>query len=170
MLQCTSLAMRQSRTLHMCAHAPQERGEAWDSKLEQQLCYEIKTFLLAGHETSAAMLTWTLYELTQHPDALAKVRGRHQRPCPRGASKHAPCCKPQPQSSCASQLSPHIQVKDEAVKAFGQDEQHLSRAAVEQMDYTVSALKVQFITQCHTVHGKLLAKLTIRIARRDPAS
>jgi cytochrome P450 len=58
------------------AHAPQERGEAWDSKLEQQLCYEIKTFLLAGHETSAAMLTWTLYELTQHPDALAKVGWR----------------------------------------------------------------------------------------------
>ena len=42
--------------------------------LEQQLCYEIKTFLLAGHETSAAMLSWSLYELTQHPDALAKVR------------------------------------------------------------------------------------------------
>lgn len=59
--------------LIVCVCAPQERGEAWDSKLEQQLCYEIKTFLLAGHETSAAMLTWTLYELTQHPDALAKV-------------------------------------------------------------------------------------------------
>jgi cytochrome P450 len=72
------------------AHACQERGEAWDSQLEQQLCYEIKTFLLAGHETSAAMLTWTLYELTQHPDALAKVsplsvvvpEGRKQ--CPLG--------------------------------------------------------------------------------------
>lgn len=84
--------------------AVEERGEAWDSKLEKQLCYEIKTFLLAGHETSAAMLTWTLYELTQHPDALAKV-------------------------------------KDEAVKAFGQDERHLSRDAVEEMTYTVSALK-----------------------------
>lgn len=44
------------------------------SQMEQQLCYEIKTFLLAGHETSAAMLSWSLYELTQHADALAKVK------------------------------------------------------------------------------------------------
>jgi hypothetical protein len=44
------------------------------------------------------------------------------------------------------------QVKDEAVKAFGQDEQHLSRAAVEQMDYTVSALKVRYArVQTHAV-------------------
>ena len=52
----------------------QERGQKWSAELEVQLCYEIKTFLLAGHETSAAMLTWTLYQLTQHPDCLAKAR------------------------------------------------------------------------------------------------
>ena len=51
----------------------QERGQKWSAELEVQLCYEIKTFLLAGHETSAAMLTWTLYQLTQQPDCLAKV-------------------------------------------------------------------------------------------------
>ena len=38
-----------------------------------QLCYELKTFLLAGHETSAAMLCWSLYELSQNAEALAKV-------------------------------------------------------------------------------------------------
>lgn len=39
-----------------------------------QLCYEVKTFLLAGHETSAAMLCWSLYELSQNKGALEKVR------------------------------------------------------------------------------------------------
>ena len=51
----------------------QAKGDTWSPALESQLCYEVKTFLLAGHETSAAMLTWTLYELTQRPDMLAKV-------------------------------------------------------------------------------------------------
>lgn len=52
----------------------QAKGGTWSAALETQLCYEIKTFLLAGHETSAAMLTWTLYELTQRADSLSKVR------------------------------------------------------------------------------------------------
>lgn len=41
--------------------------------MEEQLCFEIKTILLAGHETSAAMLTWTLLELTRNPECLQKV-------------------------------------------------------------------------------------------------
>ena len=51
----------------------QAESQGWSAALETQLCYEVKTFLLAGHETSAAMLTWTFYELTQHPDVLARV-------------------------------------------------------------------------------------------------
>ena len=48
-------------------------GEAWSAALEKQLCYEIKTFLLAGHETSAAMLTFSLVELLHNNDIRAKV-------------------------------------------------------------------------------------------------
>eukprot|EP00892_Ulva_mutabilis_P004131 jgi/Ulvmu1/208/UM001_0212.1 len=42
-------------------------GEAWSADLEKQLCYELKTFLLAGHETSASMLTLTLLEVLHNP-------------------------------------------------------------------------------------------------------
>ena len=39
----------------------------------RQLRDEIKTFLLAGHETSASMLTWSLYELTQNPECMERA-------------------------------------------------------------------------------------------------
>lgn len=42
--------------------------------MAEQIRDEVKTFILAGHETTASMLTWTLYELSQHPECLAKVR------------------------------------------------------------------------------------------------
>ena len=52
--------------------------------VEEQLCFEIKTILLAGHETSAAMLTWSLMELTRNSEALQKVLHT----CP----AHNTCC------------------------------------------------------------------------------
>ena len=51
----------------------QERGEKLSPNVEEQLCFEMKTILLAGHETSAAMLTWTLLELTRNPECMQKV-------------------------------------------------------------------------------------------------
>jgi len=51
-----------------------ESGTQWDHALEQQMCFEIKTFLLAGHETSAAMLTWSIFELSGSPEAVKQVR------------------------------------------------------------------------------------------------
>lgn len=51
----------------------QDRGEKLSPSVEEQLCFEMKTILLAGHETSAAMLTWTLLELTRNPDCMHKV-------------------------------------------------------------------------------------------------
>eukprot|EP01083_Nonionella_stella_P132697 403453_1 len=34
---------------------------------------EIKTFILAGHETTATLCTWCTYILCKHPDVQAKV-------------------------------------------------------------------------------------------------
>eukprot|EP00043_Microstomoeca_roanoka_P004935 m.52670 g.52670 ORF g.52670 m.52670 type:complete len:548 (+) comp12727_c0_seq1:16-1659(+) len=45
----------------------------WSEATVLQLRDEIKTFIFAGHETSAAMMTWLIYELTQNPDIEAKL-------------------------------------------------------------------------------------------------
>lgn len=48
-------------------------GEGWSTSLETQLCYELKTFLLAGHETSASMLTLTLLEVLSAPEIEGRI-------------------------------------------------------------------------------------------------
>jgi hypothetical protein len=45
----------------------QAAGTKLSSAIETQLCYEVKTFLLAGHEVSAAMLMWSVTQLSRHP-------------------------------------------------------------------------------------------------------
>ncbi|MFV8828542.1 cytochrome P450 [Alkalihalobacterium sp. APHAB7] len=40
---------------------------------DQQLMDELMTIFLAGHETTANALTWTLYLLTQHPHVMKKL-------------------------------------------------------------------------------------------------
>eukprot|EP00039_Didymoeca_costata_P012152 m.173902 g.173902 ORF g.173902 m.173902 type:complete len:509 (+) comp15397_c0_seq8:109-1635(+) len=47
--------------------------KTWGEETVRQLRDEIKTFLLAGHETSAAMLTWSIFELTQNPSCAQKL-------------------------------------------------------------------------------------------------
>ena len=47
------------------------RGEDATNK---QLRDDLMTMLIAGHETTAAVLTWALFELAQKPGYLAKVR------------------------------------------------------------------------------------------------
>ena len=45
---------------------------------ERQLLDEMITFFVAGYETTANALTWTLYLLAQHPDIAAKMRAEVQ--------------------------------------------------------------------------------------------
>lgn len=40
---------------------------------DKQLRDDLMTMLIAGHETTAAVLTWTLFQLMQAPEALAKA-------------------------------------------------------------------------------------------------
>ncbi|KAL3838490.1 hypothetical protein ACJIZ3_023081 [Penstemon smallii] len=45
-----------------------------DDVTSKQLRDDLMTLLIAGHETSAAVLTWTFYLLSKEPSALAKLR------------------------------------------------------------------------------------------------
>lgn len=45
-----------------------------DDITSKQLRDDLMTMLIAGHETTAAVLTWTTYLLTQHPEEQAKVQ------------------------------------------------------------------------------------------------
>ena len=47
------------------------RGEDTTST---QLRDDLMTMLIAGHETTAAVLTWSLFELAQQPELLAKAQ------------------------------------------------------------------------------------------------
>jgi cytochrome P450 len=40
----------------------------------KQLRDDLMTLLIAGHETTAAVLTWTLYCLLEHPDVMRRVQ------------------------------------------------------------------------------------------------
>ncbi|EFJ45811.1 cytochrome P450 [Volvox carteri f. nagariensis] len=100
--------------------AIEESGAKWDAALETQLCYEIKTFLLAGHETSAAMLTWSTFELAMNEKATNKV----QAGAPGGCGRVV------------------LRVVSEAEAAFGlRSEKEANRRNVDEMIFTLAVLK-----------------------------
>jgi cytochrome P450 len=53
--------------------------------LDELLCDELKTMLFAGHDTSSAMLTWTLHALSGRAELWAKVREEADAVLPGGA-------------------------------------------------------------------------------------
>jgi len=67
---------RTQKTVHndllaMLLNASDDNGELMSDK---QVRDEVTTIFTAGHETTANLLTWTLYLLARHPDVLAKLR------------------------------------------------------------------------------------------------
>ncbi len=126
----------------------QESGAQWDAALEQQLCFEIKTFLLAGHETSAGMLTWAIYELSQAPQMQQKVRGSVAACRPPAALPLGPplrrrsvARRPTPCNVSATQLCAQVAAEADAVfKGLGPGVVP-PRRDVDNMIYTLSVLK-----------------------------
>jgi beta-ring hydroxylase len=45
-----------------------------DEITSKQLRDDLMTLLIAGHETTAAVLTWTFHLLAQHPEVAARIR------------------------------------------------------------------------------------------------
>ncbi|KAI0512990.1 cytochrome P450 [Xylaria bambusicola] len=49
-------------------------AESLTPELVNVTCDQLKTFLIAGHDTTSVMLAWVFYELSLNPQALAAVR------------------------------------------------------------------------------------------------
>lgn len=50
-----------------------------NKRMIMQIRDEFKTFMLAGHETSASMMTWAMYELIASPNLMDKMKEEGQR-------------------------------------------------------------------------------------------
>ncbi len=61
-----------SRLLRVGAE-PAENGTGEAPLTDEELRDQLVTLLLAGHETTASALTWTLHELGRHPELLARA-------------------------------------------------------------------------------------------------
>ena len=46
---------------------------------DENVRYQLVTFLIAGHETTSGMLPFAVYELLRHPDVLARARAEVDR-------------------------------------------------------------------------------------------
>jgi cytochrome P450 / NADPH-cytochrome P450 reductase len=61
-------AARRDLLGYMLSGVDRQTGERLD---DLNIRYQIMTFLIAGHETTSSLLSWTLYFLTRQPEALA---------------------------------------------------------------------------------------------------
>ncbi len=52
----------------------QARDEAGEPLSDREILEQLRTFIIAGHETTATSLAWALYELHRTPEALSTLR------------------------------------------------------------------------------------------------
>ena len=60
----------------LMAARDRDNGEPMSDK---ELIDEVLTLIVAGHETTAAALTWTWYLISQHPDTAARLQAEADR-------------------------------------------------------------------------------------------
>jgi cytochrome P450 / NADPH-cytochrome P450 reductase len=63
-------AARRDLLGYMLTGVDRQTGERLD---DRNIRYQIMTFMIAGHETTSSLLTWTLYYLVKHPEVLARA-------------------------------------------------------------------------------------------------
>ena len=83
-----ALIVREKKEMERTGKEPLRKRDILDRYMTQleacgeaevlQVRDDLKTMILAGHETSAATLTWATYELLMHPEIAAKVREEAQ--------------------------------------------------------------------------------------------
>ncbi|HEV2461985.1 MAG TPA: cytochrome P450, partial [Ktedonobacterales bacterium] len=55
---------------YMLTGVDRQTGQRLD---DRNIRYQVMTFMIAGHETTSSLLTWTLYYLVKHPEVLARA-------------------------------------------------------------------------------------------------
>ncbi|KAE8383240.1 putative N-alkane-inducible cytochrome P450 [Aspergillus bertholletiae] len=56
-------------------------GPKLDPEFKTWATFQIRLFLFVGHDSTAATIIFCLYQLSKHPDILAKVRAEHDEVC-----------------------------------------------------------------------------------------
>ncbi|KAK8078731.1 hypothetical protein PG994_002538 [Apiospora phragmitis] len=67
----------QKTIIDMAIREVKNSGQTPSSDFIDVVVSNIKTFLFAGHDTTAQTLGWVYWELQQHPEVLAKMRAEH---------------------------------------------------------------------------------------------
>jgi cytochrome P450/NADPH-cytochrome P450 reductase len=93
--------------LNLMRHSPDPlTGETLD---DQNIRYQVITFLVAGHETTSGMLSFALYLLLRHPEVLAQAVAEVDRVLPEGT---------EPEYAHLDQLDVIGRVLDEALRLW----------------------------------------------------